>query len=164
MSPVRRFFACSLLLTPLLHGPAGAENIVARAVGGDGNETQPAVYFAYESCEDECHVATLACSPGGSVVVTFADLEAKQAAKAMQVEERQIALKAGSKVFDYRLQSMQFVEMNGSWDLSASEFGSKAGEIGEAIRAAKTLVLTSGGKSVTLPVDQTVKSWAAKCA
>lgn len=126
-------------------------------------ETSSSVTFSEASCEEECHIATLVCKATGGIGIVLADVDAKAAAKAIVQERNQLVLRVGPKAFDYVIREMDYMEMTGSWWLTADEQGSAAGEIAKAIASAKELDVQAGGKKVPLPVDKTVKAWAAAC-
>jgi hypothetical protein len=133
-----------------------AEKIVSRVDGKSVN------YF-YESCPEECQVATLSCIDGGTISVVLANIDAKNAAKAITVLKKQMVLKVGKKSFDFAITEMDFMELTGSWWLTTIPDGVNMRELAPAIAGAKTFEASAGGQKVVLPVDAAVKGWALGC-
>jgi hypothetical protein len=121
------------------------------------------VNYFYESCPEECQVATLTCNDGGTIGVILADIDAKNAAKAISTLKKQMVLKAGKKSFDYAVTEMDFMEMTVSWWLTAIPDSVNMRELAPAIGATKVVEASVGGQKVTLPVDKAVKGWATAC-
>lgn len=135
---------------------SAADKIVSRVDGKSVN------YF-YESCPEECQVATFTCTDTASVSVVLSDIEAKNAAKAMVEEQKQIVFKVGKKSFNYAISEMQFMELSGAWWLTGFSNDVDQKELAPAIAGVKTFEASAGGQKVTLPVDAAVKSWGAGC-
>jgi hypothetical protein len=133
-----------------------ADKIVSRVDGMSVN------YF-YESCPEECQVATFTCTDTASVSVVLADIEAKNAAKAILEEQKQIVFKVGKKSFNYAIQEMTFMELSGAWWLTGFSNDVDQKDLAPAIAGVKTFEVSAGGQKVTLPVDATVKAWGAGC-
>lgn len=154
--------AALALLTPATAG--AAEKIVADVAveTKDGVKTS-VVNFNIASCEEECHVGTLVCNESTAISIVLADVDAGVAGQAITRDRDQLVLTAGAKHFDYVIRHMDYMEMTGTWWLTADEQGSGPGEIAAAIAAAKTVEMRVGKKTVALPVDASVKRWAAAC-
>jgi hypothetical protein len=151
---------CGMAATSAL--AAGKVVATVTEVKGDGG-TSSALSFEYPDCEEECLLATLTCEPSTAISLELADIKAKNVAKAMVKETYQISLKAGAKVFDYSITDMKFAELTVAWWLTAREQGSKPQEIAKAIEIARVLEARVGGWTVTMPVNDAVRSWAAAC-
>lgn len=154
-----------LALMLAIAGAAQAEDKIVARVDTQKTETgtTSTVNFAYADCEEECHIATLICSESTAIKLVVGDVRAKDAAKAITSDGKEVVLKAGAKSFNYMVSDMQFAELTGSWWLDAHEQGSKPGEIATAIAAAKTVEMRAGGDTKVLPVDAEVKAWAKAC-
>jgi hypothetical protein len=133
-----------------------AEKIVSRVDGKSVN------YF-YESCPEECQVATFTCTDTASVSVVLADIEAKHAAKAMLEEQKQIVFKVGRKSFNYSIQEMTFMELSGAWWLTGFSNDVDQKDLAPAIAGVQTFEASAGGQKVVLPVGAEVKGWAVGC-
>lgn len=133
-----------------------ADRIVSRVDGKSVN------YF-YQSCPEECQVATFTCTDTASVSVVLSDIEAKNAAKAMLEEQKQIVFKVGKKSFNYSIAEMTFMEMSGAWWLKGFSNDVDQKDLAPAIAGVKTFEASAGGQKVTLPVDAAVKGWARAC-
>jgi hypothetical protein len=160
----RHLMGFGLIFGMLASAAPAADKLVAivTEAKGDGG-TSSILSFEYQGCEEECLLATLTCEPSTAISLVLADIKAKHAAKAMQQERFQIALKAGAKVFDYSITDMQFAELTVAWWLTAREQGSKPQEIAKAIEIARLVEAKVGGWTVKMPVDDTVRKWAAAC-
>jgi hypothetical protein len=121
------------------------------------------VNYFYKSCPEECQVATLTCTESASVSVVLSDIEAKNAAKAMLEEEKQIVFNVGKKSFNYAISEMQFMELSGAWWLTGQSNNVDQKDLAPAIAGVKAFEASAGGQKVTLPVDAKVKGWAAGC-
>jgi hypothetical protein len=121
------------------------------------------VNYFYESCPEECQVATFTCTDTASVSVVLSDIEAKHAAKAMLEEQKQIVFKVGKKSFNYSIQEMTFMELSGAWWLTGFSNDVDQKDLAPAIAGVKTFEASAGGQKVTLPVDAAVKGWAKAC-
>jgi hypothetical protein len=154
-----------LLAATMLSGQAhAADTIIARQITStEDGATSSAISFAYASCEEECHVATLSCSESGAISFVFADVDARNAAKAITAETKQVILAVGAKSFDYFIQEMQYAEMTGSWWLTTHTLDEHARDLAPAIATAKSIEAETGGQKIVLPVDKAVKAWAAAC-
>ncbi len=141
-----------------------ADKIVSRVdtTTADGS-TSTHLNFFYESCEEECQVATFICSDTGSISIVLADIAAKNAAKAITKEKQQILLNVGKKQFEYAVTEMDFMEMTVSWWLTAIPDGVNMRELAPAIAAAKVIEAQAGGQKVVMPIDAGVKAWAVGC-
>jgi hypothetical protein len=133
-----------------------ADKIVSRVDGKSVN------YF-YESCPEECQVATFTCTDTASVAVVLSDIEAKNAAKAIVEEQKQIVLKVGKKSFNYSISEMTFMELSGAWWLTGFSNDVDQKDLAPAIAGVKAFEASAGGQRVVLPVDAAVKSWALGC-
>jgi hypothetical protein len=153
-------FAILLTITPTM-----AEDKISTRLGTstEDGETSAGLFFAYASCEDECHIATFSCSASGAVTIELADVDAKHAAAAIIKEARQIIISAGSRSFDYFIQEMQYQEMTGSWWLTAHTQDVKARDLAPAIGAVKSITALVGKQKLVLPVDANAKLWAEAC-
>jgi hypothetical protein len=121
------------------------------------------VSYFYESCPEECQVATFTCTETASLTVILSDIETKDAAKAMQEEERQIVFKVGPKTFNYSISEMTFTEMSGAWWLTGYSNNVDQKDLAPAIATVKTFAARAGRHSVVLPVDDAVQQWAKAC-
>jgi hypothetical protein len=151
-----RLFLAILLLCAASSTGLAADKIVSRVDGKSVN------YF-YESCPEECQVATFTCTDTASVSVVLSDIEAKHAAKAIVEEQKQIVFKVGKKSFNYSIQEMTFMELSGAWWLTGFSNDVDQKDLAPAIAGVKTFEASAGGQKVTLPVDVAVKGWAAGC-
>jgi hypothetical protein len=141
-----------------------ADKVVTRFVTEKTDSgTASFVNFAYASCEEECQIATLNCSETGAISVVLADIDAKQAAKAIQQEQKQMVVRVGKKTFDYTITELDYMELTGSWWLTGIKNDLNARELAPAIAAAKVVEVHAGGRKVMLSVDANVKTWAAGC-
>ena len=143
-------------LTATTANSLAEDKIVSRVDGKSVN------YF-YQSCPEECQVATFTCTDTGSVSVVLSDIEAKNAAKAILEEQKQIVFKVGKKSFNYSIQEMTFMEMSGAWWLTGFSNNVDQKDLAPAIAGVKSFEVSAGGQKVTLPVDAAVKAWAAGC-
>ena len=158
-------FALVLLAALSMTGFASAAEkiMVRRDSQKTENGTISSVNFADASCEEECQIATLVCAEWGAISLTLADIDAKIAAKAITLEKQQIVLQVEDKAFDYAITEMDYMEMTGSWWLTAITIDVKARELAPAIAAAKVLEAHVGETKVMLPVNADVKAWATDC-
>jgi hypothetical protein len=124
--------------------------------------TSSMVGFDYESCGGECYVGTLFCN-NGSISLDLADVAAEHAAAAILKETDQVVVSAGELSVNFGILEMRFQEMTVSWWVSAQAFDEKSPQLAGAIAGAKTIGAQIGGQTVTLPVDDNVKSWALAC-
>lgn len=145
-----------LLLCAASSASLAADKIVSRVDGKSVN------YF-YESCPEECQVATFTCTDTASVSVVLSDIEAKHAAKAILEEQKQIVFKVGKKSFNYSIQEMTFMELSGAWWLTGFSNDVDQKNLAPAIAGVKTFEASAGGQKVVLPVDVAVKGWAVGC-
>jgi hypothetical protein len=153
------------VLAVLSAGSAHAADKIVASVSTDTKDgaTFSQVTYSYETCEEECQVAQLVCEESTAISLVMADVSSADASKAITQEQTQIQLKAGSQSFSYFVYEMQFMEMTGSWWLTAREQGSPPLAIAKAIAGAKAIELKAGKMKVSLPVDQAVKTWALAC-
>lgn len=152
-------WAASLSLLLILNGTTAcfaADKVISSVDGKSVN------YF-YESCPEECQVATFTCTDTASVSVVLSDIEAKNAAKAMLEEQKQIVFKVGKKSFNYSIAEMTFMELSGAWWLKGYSNNVDQKDLAPAIAGVKSFEASAGGQKVTLPVDAAVKGWAAAC-
>jgi hypothetical protein len=145
------FFLCAATVSSFAE-----DEIVSRVDG------KTVTYF-YKSCEEECQVATFTCTDTGSVSVVLADIEAKNAAKSIVEEQKQIVIKAGKKSFNYSIQEMTFMELTGAWWLTGFSNDEDQKDLAPAIAGVKAFEASAGGQKVALPVDAAVKTWGAAC-
>lgn len=153
---VRLFYRAVLAFSAMTTSSFAADKIVSEV-------DAKVVQFYYESCPEECQVATLTCNDSGTIGVILADIDAKNAAKAITALKKQMVLKAGKKSFDYSITEMDFMELTVSWWLTAIPDGVNMREFAPAIAAAKVVEASAGGQIVVLPVDLKVKAWALGC-
>ena len=158
MLPLVLFASCAMV------GPAGAEEPATQLdTSTQDGVTTSTIFFEYASCGGECQIARLSCNADANITIVLADIEAKNAAAAMMLEEKQVILKADGTSFDYYISDMQYAEMTGSWWLTIHSQSGKDEEIAVAFAKSKTVTAQVGAQTITLPVDKNFQSWAAAC-
>ncbi len=141
-----------------------AEKIVSRVTEEKTDQGKKTlISFAYASCEEECQIATLTCEEWGAISVVLADVDAKTAAKAITQDQKQMVLRVGKKTFDYTITALDYMELTGSWWLTAFKNDSNARDLAPAIANAKVVDVRVGNKTVMVPVDAPLKAWALAC-
>jgi hypothetical protein len=126
-------------------------------------DTFSVVGFDYESCGGECYVGTLLCDESGTITVELADVAASDVAEAILKDTGQVLVTAGDLTVSYDLTEMLFQEMTVSWWISSRAADQRAPQLPAAIAGAKEVMVAVGKQTVTLPVDDTVKTWALAC-
>jgi hypothetical protein len=149
--------------------PALAEDkIIARvSTSGTGEEAVSQVWFAYESCEEECHVATLVCQSNGNVTLTIADVAGEKAATIFGEDKQWLKLVFGKKAYPFLARELDYMEMTGSWWISgdlASDMGANRDDLARSFAGAATVFAEVASQTVELPVTDEIKSWALACA
>jgi hypothetical protein len=152
----KKLLLSMLVVCGMISASYAADKIISRVEG-------KTVSYFYESCPEECQVASFTCTESASVSVVLADVEAKHAAKAMLEEQKQIVFKVGKTSFNYSIQEMTFTEMSGAWWLKGFSNEVDQKDLAPAIAGVKAFEASAGGHKVTLPVDAGVKGWAAAC-
>ncbi len=154
----------ALLIALACGGPAGAEEPATQLdTSTQDGVTTSTIFFEYASCGGECQIARLSCNADANITIVLADIEAKYAAAAMMLEEKQVILKADGKSFDYYIFDMQYTEMTGAWWLTVYSRSGRDEEIAVAITKSKSVEAVVGEQTVTLPVDKNFLTWAQGC-
>lgn len=150
----------------LVAGAAQAADDITTAGVGESQRSYPKaneVAFVAKDCEEECHVASLLCDENRSISLVYADVDSQTAAKAITVDQQPMTLMADGKSFMFSISEMQFMEMSGTWWLTAGSYNDPF-ELLKALQASKTIKVTLQTQSMDLPVTADVKTWAAACA
>jgi hypothetical protein len=141
---------------------AGAKIVTRLNTNSQDGETSSSITFSEASCEEECQIATLSCNNGG-ITITLADIDTANAAKAITRAKQQILLKADGKSFDYFIYDMTYMELTGSWWLTARLESGNAEDLVPSLSKTKAITAQINKKTIALPTDKNLKSWAAAC-
>ncbi len=155
------FIAIGMFLAAV---PAVAEtpNYVT-ALNGDDKRPSLQVTF-HESCGEECFAASIDCDVAGGVNFTFADIEAKIAAKAMLSETRDFTVKISGVAYSFAIMKLSYGgEMYGTWLVDGQLADSQSADFRGALAKAKNFKASIGSENLMLPVTKDVKTWAAAC-
>jgi hypothetical protein len=141
---------------------AGAKIVTRLNTSSEDGVASSSITFSEASCEEECQIATLSCS-NGAITITLADIDTANAAKAISRAKQQIMLKADGKSFDYFIYDMTFMELTGSWWLTARLESNNAEDLIPSLTKTKAITAQINKKTVSLPADKNLRSWATAC-
>ncbi len=153
----------ALLLFPTV--AMAADKIETSFAGGiiDGVATST-VSFDYADCEEECHLASLACDANSRVTLELADVPTEDVIKAMRRDQHQIVLQVGKQGYDFNIRKMSFAELTVAWWIDADLFATKGPTLPEALATASRFELKIAKTSpTTVLVDDNVRNWARAC-
>ena len=122
------------------------------------------VSFDFADCEEECHLASLACDANNRITLELADVPTDDVFKAMRRDQHQIVLLVGKKGYDFNIRKMSFAELTGAWWIDADLFATEGPTLPEALAKAARFELKTAKTSPTIVlVDDTVRNWAKTC-
>lgn len=120
--------------------------------------------FDYADCEEECHLASLACDANSHITLELADVPTEDVIKAMRRYQHQIVLQVGKQKFDFNVRKMSFAELTVAWSINADLFATKGPTLPQALAKASRFELKTAKTSpTTVLVDENVKTWAKGC-
>ena len=120
--------------------------------------------FDYADCEEECHLASLACDANSRITLELADVPTDDVIKAMRRDQHQIVLQVGKQKFDFNIRNMSFAELTVAWWIDADLFATKGPTLPEALAKATRFELKTAKTSpTTVLVDENVRNWAKAC-
>jgi hypothetical protein len=130
--------------------------------GGKGSDAGYDVNFNYE-CGEECYAATLRCDGNGTLWAVYADVTPEAAAKAVMPDSQSIGLEADGKTFELTVSELSFVEMTGSWSVTAfAMFDSR--DAYAALRKARSVTMKIAGESLALPGGKDIDALVKACS
>jgi hypothetical protein len=161
---MRKYIGLWAILT-LSAGPTLAEDKITTSLipAKAGAAVPNAVSFDYVDCEEECHVATLTCVENANIELELADVVTGAVVKAMQMDTKQIVLKAGVRVYDFHIQQLQFAEMTGAWWIDAPLFEEAGPPLVDSLQKVKSFTVSVTSETRNFPVDDKVRTWAKAC-
>ncbi len=163
MKRLATIFVAMLLLAIV---PAQAASVAVTYVTElFGGEKQPASRVTFHgSCGDECYAASLVCDVDGGVNFTFADVEAKIAAKAITRKARNFTVNVNGVAYPFFITTLSYGgEMYDTWLVEGQVENSRAADFRGALAKATHFSSSIGSVVLTLPVTADVKTWATAC-
>lgn len=158
----RAFVLTFAALLPLAASvPAFAENITSQ-LADDKDEVGPTHTVSFwGECGDECYLASLSCEGDGGFTVELSDVSGKDAAKAIAKEQTNAVLEGGGRRIQLPVSAFDYVEMNGSWDVTARASEREAAY--KLIKGSKSFTLSIEGRKEKLPSTADVTAWLKAC-
>ena len=154
----------AFLLFPTL--AMAADKIETSFVQGiiDGVATNT-VSFDFADCEEECHLASLACDANNRITLGLADVPTEDVIKAMRRDQHQIVLQVGKQGYDFYIRKMSFAgELTNAWWIDADLFATAGPTLPEVLATASRFELKTAKTSpTTVPIDDNVRNWAKAC-
>lgn len=158
----RAFVLMLAALLPLaVSAPAFADETTSE-LSDDKDDVGPTHTVTFwGACGEECYLASLTCEGDGGFAVELSDVSGKDAAKAIAKEQTNAVLEGAGKRIQLPIGAFDYVEMNGSWDVTARASEREAAF--KLIKGAKSFTLSVEGRKEKLPANADVTAWLKAC-
>lgn len=158
----RAFVLMLAALLPLAVSTAVRAEDITTQLADDKDDVGPTHTVSFwGECGDECYLASLSCEGDGGFAVELADVSGKDAAKAIAKDQTNAILEGAGKRIELPVGAFDYVEMNGSWDVTARASEREAAF--RLIKDAKSFTLSVEGSKEKLPSTADVTAWLKAC-
>jgi hypothetical protein len=122
----------------------------------DGNEGS--ISFFDTECGPECTTVELICGTGASFSIVVIDFDNKQLSDWLTTSDAKASLLIDGVRIGLRGESMQFTDLNGTWDLTLALGYAEKASPWKALRHAKSAKVQVGSRDVTIPTGPGVQA------